>query len=231
MSQFHSFRTISTRLNRTKREYLATARSLVGMVYPFTTLKCILQMWRNGNLEEAPPPDDEDLEEPEGDEEGEPENRFSSEDIYDKQAFNLSRSKHNSHSPFRFITSIEVHYSSLAVTNLFECHSELEDYLKGRGDDTLISAVRLQLLTPHPRPPTHITQKQMSRAATSIRSTHCHNIKWNIFQYLRPSDSTELNVPITPNLKKEERGLKDKGTTHFLIPRSCLNDFEKHPDR
>lgn len=42
-------------------------------------------MWRNGNLEEASPPDDEDMEEPEEEaEEGEATDRFSSEDEYDK---------------------------------------------------------------------------------------------------------------------------------------------------
>lgn len=73
--------------------------------------------------------------------------------------------------------------------------------------------------------------QQMSSTATSIRSTHCHNIKWSVLQYLIPSDSTELNVPIALNLQKEDRGLKDKGTARFLIPRSWLDEFEKCPDR
>lgn len=44
----------------------------------------MLQMWRNGNLEDASPPDEEELEEPGDNEEGEPVNRFSSEDEYDE---------------------------------------------------------------------------------------------------------------------------------------------------
>ena len=43
----------------------------------------MLQMWWNGNLEDASPPDDENVEESEDDEEGEPEDRFGSEDAYD----------------------------------------------------------------------------------------------------------------------------------------------------
>lgn len=49
---------------------------------------------------------------------------------------------HDSQLRSRFITSIETYYSSLAITRLFERHTELEDYLKEREDDALLSAVR-----------------------------------------------------------------------------------------
>lgn len=71
----------------------------------------------------------------------------------------------------------------------------------------------------------------MTTAATNGRATHCHYIKDSILHYLRPSDSTELCVPIVSKLEKSERGLKDKATARFLIPRSCLDEFEKSPER
>lgn len=66
---------------------------------------------------------------------------------------------------------------------------------------------------------------------SKARGTHSHNIKWDIFAFMEPSDDLGLGLNIPSKLQKEERGLNDKSTARFLIPRNLLDRFEKDPIR
>lgn len=71
----------------------------------------------------------------------------------------------------------------------------------------------------------------MGNDATKQRGTHTNNIKGDILSYLQPSNTESLGYSVPLNLSKEERGLHHHGTARFLIPRRCLEDFEKDPAR
>jgi len=69
----------------------------------------------------------------------------------------------------------------------------------------------------------------MGNEATKQRGTHTNSVKGDILSYLQPSSTESVGYPVPLNLPKEERGLHHHGTARFLIPRRCLEEFERDP--